>query len=116
MKLPTISTLDSDVNRWPYKALGDVPVGPEVTSSVTKRKAAMSGQIYKPVFGVTAKEKQLTVTSAHPGPMDQTTRALNLLTQTARSIGDLAYALLMITVVGAHPVWVALLIAFVYSN
>lgn len=67
----------------------------------------MSGQIYKPVFGVTATE--LTVT-------DHTEKALNILTQSAQSIGDFAYALLMITIVGAHPIWVAFLITFVFSN
>jgi hypothetical protein len=75
----------------------------------------MSGQIYKPVFGVTAKEK-LTVTSAESDAVDRTAKALDILTQSAQSIGDFTHAVLLITIVVAHPVWVAYLITFVFSN
>jgi hypothetical protein len=74
----------------------------------------MSGQIYKPLFVVTAKE--LTVTSADSDLVYHTAKALDILTESARSIGDFVYALLMIAIVGAHPVWVAFLITFVFSS
>lgn len=75
----------------------------------------MSGQIYKPSFGVTAKRKQFTVMSAYSDPVART-GALDVVIQVAKAIGNFAHALLVLTIVGAHPVWVALLIAFVFSS
>jgi len=72
----------------------------------------MSGQIYKPVFGVTAKDK-LTVTSADSKSVGHTAKALDILTESAQSIGDFAHAALMITIVVAHPIWVAYLITII---
>jgi hypothetical protein len=75
----------------------------------------MSDQIYKPSFGVTAKQKEFTVTSANSEPVVHT-GALDVVIQGAKSIGNFAHALLMIAIVGAHPVSVALLIANVFFN
>ena len=62
----------------------------------------MSEQIYKLSFG-------------YSGPVVHT-GALDVVIQAAKSIGNFAHALLMITIVGVHPVWVILLIAFVFSR
>lgn len=80
------------------------------------KEGTVSEQIYKPSLGATAKQTAFTVVSAQSDPVAHTATALNVLKHSARLIADSAYALLMITIVGAHPIWVALLIVSVYSN
>jgi hypothetical protein len=72
-------------------------------------------ETYRLDLGVTPKQQRVA-TKGHDGNRATTSGEGDILARSSRTIGDVAFAMLMILVVVAQPLWVMSLLVFVYSR